>query len=91
MNYHRIYQNIITVYQSIIALYQLRKFDFSLCKARVYARHCGTFLWSKSSTINPDQIPAGKCEITPASLGMESKALQFHGTEGMILSSKHGT
>ena len=31
-----------------------------------------------------------KCEITLGSLGMKAKALQFYGTAGTILSSKHG-
>ena len=42
--------------------------DFSLCKARVYAWHCGDSLMPSQSTA---QIPAVKCEITSASLGME--------------------
>ena len=42
--------------------------DFSLCKARVYARYCGDSLMPGQS---PAQIPAIKCEITSASLGME--------------------
>ena len=42
--------------------------DFSLCKARVYAWHCGDSLMPGQTTA---QIPAVKCEITSASLGME--------------------
>ena len=40
---------------------------------------------------NPAQNMAGKCEITPAGLGIESKAPQFHGAAGTLLSSKHDT
>ena len=40
---------------------------------------------------SPAQTLAGKCEITSAGLGMESKAPQFHGTAWMILSPKHDT
>ena len=32
---------------------------------------------------------AGKCEITPAGLDMESKAPWFHSTAGMMLRSHH--
>ena len=51
----------------------------------------GSFLWSKAQSFvkSPAQITAGKCEITPAGLGMESKALRFHGTAGTMLRSKH--
>ena len=47
--------------------------------------------YDQSPAKSPAQILAGKCEITPADLGMELKALQFHGTAGMRLSAKHGT
>ena len=46
--------------------------DFSLCKAREYARHCRDIFMA----ISPAQILA----ITAGGLGMESKALQFHTT-----------
>ena len=45
-----------------------RDIDFSHCKTRVYAWHCGDSLMPGQS---PAQIPAVKCEITSASLGME--------------------
>ena len=45
--------------------------DFSLRKARIYAQHCGDIFYGKS----PVQIPVGNCEIIPAGLGMETKAL----------------
>ena len=38
----------------------------------------------------PSQILEGKCEIMTAGLGVESKALQCHGTAGMMLRSVHG-
>ena len=55
--------------------------DFSLCKTRVYAQHCGDiFMVKVSPTKSPAQIPAGKYEITPASTWNQnpsgSKALQ---------------
>ena len=49
--------------------------------------HC----YGQSPDKSPAQIPGGKCEITPASLGMKSKVPQIHGTAGMALSSNHGT
>ena len=50
-----------------------------------------TFLWSKPCK-SPVQIQVGKSfETSPASLGMESKSLQYHSTAGTMLSSKHGT
>ena len=70
-------------------------FDFSLCKAQVYGQaytwHCREHFYGHSPAKSPAQIPAGKCEITPAILGMDSKAPQFHGSAGVIQSSKHGT
>ena len=64
-------------------------FDFSLCKARVYVWHCGDIFMVK--ILPKALLKYHECEISPASLGMESKALQFHGTAGKILSSMHGT
>ena len=62
--------------------------DFSLCKTRVYAVHCGDMIMSKS----PAPIPAVTyCEITPGSLDMESKAPRFQRTAGTMLGSKHDT
>ena len=61
--------------------------DFSLCKARVCAQHCRDNFYGQS----PAQILVGKCEITPAGLGMESKAPRFHGIAGTMPRSKHGT
>ena len=49
-------------------------------------RTAGTFLMS-----DPAQFLVGKCEFTMAGLGIESKAVQFHGTVGTMLRSKHGT
>ena len=69
-----------------------RDFDVSLCKARVYALHCGDNLMVK---VLPKALlksrQASTCEITPAGFAMELKAPQFHGTAGTILSSKHDT
>ena len=56
--------------------------DFSLCKAWALPSTAATFT-------SPTQIPAGKSEITMASLGMESKAPRLHGTA--MLRSKHVT
>ena len=47
-------------------------FDFSLCKARVYALALQGHFYGQSPAKSPGQIPAGKCEITLAGLGMES-------------------
>ena len=47
-------------------------------------------LWGDFNGQSSAHIPAGKCEITPAGLGM-STASQLHGTAGAILSSKHCT
>ena len=64
-----------------------RDIDYSLCKARVYARHCGDILiyYGQSTAKSPAQIPAVKCEI-----GTESKTPPFHGA-GMMLRSKLST
>ena len=46
-----------------------RDFDFSLCKAWIYAMQCGDIFIE-----SPAKILKGRCEITEAVLGMESKA-----------------
>ena len=46
--------------------------NFSLCKAWEYVRHCRDILMCYGQS--PAQIPAGKCEINSAGLGIESKA-----------------
>ena len=64
--------------------------DFSLCKARVYARHWG-LSYGQSPAKCPAQIPVGKREITLAGLDIELNAPPFHNTAGMMLRSKLGT
>ena len=49
-------------------------FDFSLCKTRVYAQHWGEIFMVKTLSKALLKNLAGKCEITPAVLGMVSKA-----------------
>ena len=46
--------------------------NFSFCKAWEYVRHCRDILICYGQS--PAQIPAGKCEINSAGLGIESKA-----------------
>ena len=53
-------------------------FDISPCKALVYAWHCRDAGFGQIPAKRPAQILAGKCEITPAGLGMTTQ------------SSKHG-
>ena len=48
-------------------------------------------LYGQSRAKSPAQIPAGKCEFTQGSFGVELTAPQFHGTAGTMLRSKHGT
>ena len=60
---------------------------FSLCKPRVRDQQCGEIFMVKAQL----KTLTGKCEITTTSLGMESKAVRFHGTVGMMLRSKHDT
>ena len=50
-----------------------------------------TFLFANPGYMpSPAKIMAGKCEITQAVSGIESKAPQFHGTARMMLRSKYG-
>ena len=55
------------------------------------ASTAGGHFYNQSPAKSPAQILAGKCEIIVVGWCMKSKALQNHGTAGMMLSLKHGT
>ena len=64
---------------------------FSMQSLGICPALLGHFCCQSLAKKSPTQIPAGKYEVTPAGLGLEAKAPQFHDTVWTILSSKHGT